>query len=137
MASALKPNRLTSEQLNTLSPPAQRLYSAVWNRLEPVSEDRVYMSRDEAERKANLRPEELETIQIELIRSGFLYIKHAERNDRYQLVPPDKQGRREHVTRIASHGKPLGNRGSARSMGQQGSGWAVRPEPVRRYSDEP
>jgi hypothetical protein len=113
-----------------MSPEATRLYCAIKNRLEDINSDRCYMASDEAERRANLRPEQLENIQIELIRSGLVYIRRAERQDRYQLVPPDKQVRRDHVTRIASHGKSLGSRGAARSR-QESSGWSVSKEPER------
>jgi hypothetical protein len=117
------PPHLSYDQLNTLSPQARRLYEVVYARLETSEFAYVWMGIQEATRKARISPSELEAAQLELLHSGFVYLHQGERDMKYQLTPPEKQGRRTGM--IGKIRKPLGSRGASRSMGRQGSGWRV------------
>ncbi|HMH14675.1 MAG TPA: hypothetical protein VK578_16370 [Edaphobacter sp.] len=122
---------------NAVSPKAQRLYEFISNRLGDSGVTSIWLSADEAAQKAHLTGAELEAAQLELFRAGFVNIRHGDGQSKYQLLPPEKQIRREPTARIGQHRKPVVSRAvGKRTENYSGVGWSVRKEREKVYSSK-
>jgi hypothetical protein len=127
----MKPNKpyANETELMALSLPALRLFGFVTRKLEEGQTDRTYIASQEALAGADISPTMIAETQLELARSGLLWIRHALKGTRYQLVAPEKRVRRDHLVRLSTVGKPRDSQTPTTS--KAGEGWSVRPEPEK------
>jgi hypothetical protein len=132
----MKPNKpyANETELMALSLPALRLFGFVAQKLEEGQTDRTYIASQEVLQGADLSPTQIAETQLELARSGLLWIRHTLRATKYQLVAPEKRVRRDHLVRLSTRGgEPRDSRTPTTSKAYEGEGWSVRPEPEKNY----
>ena len=111
-------------ELMALSLPALRLFGFVTRKLGDGQTDRTWISTQEVLLQADLSPTQIAETQLELVRSGLLWIRHGLKATRYQLTRPDQRQRRDHLTRISTVGKPRDSKKPTTSKAYEGEGWS-------------
>jgi hypothetical protein len=127
-------NKYANEtELMALSLPALRLFGFVTRKLEDGQTDRTWIATQEALEGADLSPTQIAETQLELARSGLLWIRHGLKATKYQLVAPEKRVRRDHLVRLSTIGKPRDSKKPTTSKAYEGEGWRVSAEPEKNY----
>ena len=129
----LKPLYANETELMALSLPALRLFGYVISLFDEHETDRTWIRSQEVIECADLLPTQLASVQLELARSGLMWIRHGLKGTRYQLCRPEQRQRRDHLVRLSTIGKPRDSQTPTTS--KAGEGWSVRREPPKNYSE--
>ena len=127
----MKPPYATTEEMMALSLPALRLFGFVTRKLEDGQTDRIYIATQAALEGADILPTQIAETQLEIARSGLMWVRHGLKATRYQLTRPEQRQRRDHIMRISTVGKPRDSQTPTTSKAYESEGWSVRPEPKR------
>ena len=130
----MTPNKpyATTEEMMALSLPALRLFGVMIRCFDELNTDRVWLSTREALISADLIPEQVAQVQLELARSGLVWVRHGLKGTRYQLTRPEKRQRRDYLTRISTIGKPRDSKTPTTS--KAGEGWRVSKESIKNVT---
>jgi hypothetical protein len=91
----LKPEVDTSDVLSpwhkeTLSQDAQKVYTAIWLRMNSRGATEVWLHDVELSRRARVVLPRIHDAQVELVRSGLLHLTPGENQTKYEFIDTDE-----------------------------------------------
>src|SRR5579871_4231573 len=97
MASLQQQSLMSGQEL---SQPALRLLALVAQRLDEQHTDRIRLTTREALQGADLLPTQIAQVQLELARSGLMWVNHSLKYTSYEWIPLEKRIRRDNITHL-------------------------------------
>lgn len=86
--------------MSELSQPALRLLELVVSRLDQQQTNRCRLTTREALEGADLSPTYIASVQLELARSGLLWVNPSKKYTTYVWIPLEKRIRRHNLTHL-------------------------------------